>query len=197
MLEETWSKKEQDRSSCWLILFALNIISYSYTRRFAPRAAFDARYAQEGEQGILCLKTSQFRLTHSQFRPPAQKTGDFDPNSKTRSNSISNTKIKLISTRSLKSSQFRCPDTKNQVNFDPDTKPMSFSTPTQKPSQFRSRHRNQIKFDPLHWNQVNFDHPHENEVRFNAHTRNKWFLGGIQKRSFDHPYSNQVHRSPQ
>ena len=35
MLEETWSKKEQDRSSCWLllvlILFTLNIISYSYS----------------------------------------------------------------------------------------------------------------------------------------------------------------------
>ena len=32
MLEETWSKKQQDRSSCWLLfLFTLNIIPYSYS----------------------------------------------------------------------------------------------------------------------------------------------------------------------
>ena len=31
MLKETWSKKQQGRSSCWLLLFTLNIISYSYS----------------------------------------------------------------------------------------------------------------------------------------------------------------------
>ena len=31
MLEETWSKKQQDRSSGWLLLFTFNIISYSYS----------------------------------------------------------------------------------------------------------------------------------------------------------------------
>ena len=31
LLEETWSKNQQDRSSCWLLLFTLNILSYSYS----------------------------------------------------------------------------------------------------------------------------------------------------------------------
>ena len=33
MLEEIWSKKQQDRSSCWLLIFALEIMSYSYKYR--------------------------------------------------------------------------------------------------------------------------------------------------------------------
>ena len=30
-LEEKWPKKQQDRSSCWLLLFILNIVSSSYS----------------------------------------------------------------------------------------------------------------------------------------------------------------------
>ena len=65
------------------------------------------------------------------FAPPHTKQVNFDPNIKTKSNSIPDTKIKLISTPLLKICQFdprskikpiSMPPHKNQVNFDPHTK---------------------------------------------------------------------------
>ena len=81
--------------------------------------------------------------------PAVTRAGTADPYTKTKSNSIPHTKIKLISTPLLKLSQFApdskikptsMPPHKNQVNFGPYTKTKFFSTPTPKPSQFRSLH---------------------------------------------------------
>ena len=75
--------------------------------------------------------------------PPHRKHVTFDPDTKTKSNSIPPTKIKLIPRPLLQSSQFdpyskiksiSMPSHKDQVNFDPHTKTKYFSIPTQKSS---------------------------------------------------------------
>ena len=80
--------------------------------------------------------------------PPTKNKNTFDPNTKTKSNSLPYAQIKLISAPLRKSSRFdthskfksfRCLHTKT-INFDPTTKTKCFWTPTQKPSQFRSLH---------------------------------------------------------
>ena len=71
----------------------------------------------------------------------------FDLNTKTKSNSIPHTKIKLISMPLLKSSQFdphskiksiSMPSHKTQFNFDP----------ISKTKYFRTQRKNQVNFDP-------------------------------------------------
>ena len=162
------------------------------------------------------LKTSQFWPAQSQFPPPHQKQVNFDPNSKTKSNLIPLTKIKLIWTL-LKSSQFdpyteinkkSMPRHRNEVNFD-------FSTPIQIPSKFRSLHWNQIDFDhphnnqiylSLHWNKVKVHPPHWNQVNFDYLQKNKLICMLTIKSSYvwpefknqanrDHPHKKQVDRS--
>ena len=61
---------------------------------------------QKTGQSIATLKISQFRPAHSRFRPPAQKQFIIDIDTKMKSNSIPHTKVKIISTPPLKSSQF-------------------------------------------------------------------------------------------
>ena len=95
-------------------------------------------------------KSSQPWSAHEktcQFRRPNQKP----------SQSILDTKTKLISIQTRKPSIFRPPRKtqvnsdrphKNQVNFEAHTKTKRFRSSILKPSQFRSLHRNQVKFDP-------------------------------------------------
>ena len=91
------------------------------------------------------------------FDPPHKKQVTFGTNTKTKSNSIPRTKIKLISTPLLKSCQFgphskiksiSMPLHKNQVNFDLHINTTSFLTLTQNTGQFRSQHCSQVNFDP-------------------------------------------------
>ena len=66
----------------------------------------------------------------NQFRPPHNNRVNFGTHTKINLISIPHTKIKLISTPTLRSSQFRCPNTKNKIsmqalkpsNSDPHTK---------------------------------------------------------------------------
>ena len=118
--------------------------------------------AQKLSQSIPTLKTSHFRTAHenrvnfdpyvktkslsthrlkpSNFWPTLKTEVDFDPRTKKKSSSISTLKprqlqTKLISTPSLKLSQFRSPllyqvyfdgPTQNLVDFDPDAKKKEF-----------------------------------------------------------------------
>ena len=86
------------------------------------------------------LRQANFGPHTVEFSPPYKKQVTFDSNTKNKSNSITHTKIKLISTPLLKSSQFyphpkikssSMPPHKNRVNFDPHTKTTYFLTPTQ------------------------------------------------------------------
>ena len=114
----------------------INFDAHTETKRLAARIQKLSQFqhpAIKSSQSITAVIQVNFKLisaAHSQFRTPAQKHVNFDPNTKTKSNSIGPTKIKLISTP-LKSSQFdphsktksiSMPRHKNQVNFDPDTK---------------------------------------------------------------------------
>ena len=102
------------------------------------------------------LKQVYFNPYTVNFDPPHKKQVSIDPNAKTKSNSISHTEIKLISTPrrkscqlpTLKSSKFRCLHTKNKlisihtlqqsIVRSPQTK--SVPIPTLNSSQFRCLH---------------------------------------------------------
>ena len=88
---------------------------------------------------MLTLKPSDVRSTY-------KSQVNFDIHTKTKSISIPYTKYKLVSTLSLKWSQFpsslniksiTMPRYKNRVNFDTYTKYKSCTTATQKRTQFR------------------------------------------------------------
>ena len=110
---------------------------------------------------MLTLKTSHFRLAR-------KRQVNRDVCTKTKSISIPNTKTKLISTWSLKSSQFRSP-LKYQADFDAPIQKSSTLRSWHSTSSFRPQYSNQVNSDlcteikvnsdPPKWNQVNFYHP--------------------------------------
>ena len=75
------------------------------------------------------------------------------------------TKIELISIRTLKTSHFR-PLQKKQINADPSHwREQTFDNPSNNQIHF-ILHRNQVKFDPSYWNRVNLDHLHKMQANF-------------------------------
>ena len=131
------------------------------------------------------LKQANFGPHTVEFDLPHKKQVTFDPNTKTKWNSITHTKIKLILTPLLKSSQFH-PHPEIMSSSMPHTKTWLIWIHTPKPSIFRPP-RNPSQFRSLHWSHVNFDphhktkpilmprHPNHVNLNFDPTIKTKYF----------------------
>ena len=130
----------------------VNLGAHTKTKRFATQIQKRNQFRppiQTLRQSITALKQVNLGPHTVNFDPPHKHQVSFDHNTKTKSNSIPQTKINIVSTHPLKSSQIdphyktksiSMPRHKKQVNFDADTKIKYSLPPRQKPSEFRPRH---------------------------------------------------------
>ena len=167
------------------------MITLRKTKRLRPasknRVNFDHHHLHKNQVNRSShSKQVNFGAHMINFEPPHKKQVTVDCNTKTKSNSIPPTKIKLIPRPLLQSSQFdpyskiksiSMPSHKDQVNFDPHTKTKYFSISKTKsiliPSKFRSPLENQVNFDAATPEPSSFRSVHQNHVYFDPHTRTK------------------------
>ena len=124
---------------------------------------------------IWYVEVWELKLSFYPFAEGIKKQVNFYTHTKTKSISIPNTKTKLISTWSLKSSQFRSP-LKYQADFDAPIQKSSTFRSWHSTSSFRPQYSNQVNpdlcteikvnSDPPKWNQVNFYHPPHTQKSF-------------------------------
>ena len=111
---------------------------------------------------------------------PRTKTKSISIHTLNPSNFGPHTKRMSFLTPEKKTSQFRCPLHKNQVNFDLDSKPSHFR-PHTKLGQVRSSTLKSIQSEL----------PTKNSSQFSSHTKNKWVSPRVQKPSPFRPSTQQ------